>query len=42
MFFVVVSRLFKHGQTDRHEEAETHVETEAGPRSADGTEPQGT
>ncbi|TDW61677.1 HAE1 family hydrophobic/amphiphilic exporter-1/multidrug efflux pump [Novosphingobium sp. PhB55] len=41
MFFVVVSRLFKHGQTDRHEETEAHVETEAGPRSSDGTEPQG-
>jgi HAE1 family hydrophobic/amphiphilic exporter-1/multidrug efflux pump len=41
MFFVVVSRLFKHGQTDRHEEQEVHVETEAGPRSSDGTEPQG-
>nr|WP_086491514.1 efflux RND transporter permease subunit [Novosphingobium panipatense] len=41
MFFVVISRLFKHGQTDRHEEEEAHVETEAGPRSSDGTEPQG-
>ncbi|PZQ54349.1 MAG: hydrophobe/amphiphile efflux-1 family RND transporter [Novosphingobium pentaromativorans] len=41
MFFVVISRLFKHGQTDRHEEEESHVETEAGPRSSDGTEPQG-
>ncbi|MDF2640183.1 MAG: multidrug efflux transporter permease subunit [Novosphingobium lindaniclasticum] len=40
MFFVVVSRLFKHGQTDRHE-AEPAVETEAGRRSSDGTEPQG-
>ncbi|GFE74761.1 efflux RND transporter permease subunit [Novosphingobium sp. TCA1] len=41
MFFVVISRLFKHGQTDRHDEEEAHVETEAGPRSSDGTEPQG-